>query len=107
MQMNTSSSMSSKKRSILLREAHLLKPAVLVGKQGLTEGVVQAVRESLDRHELVKIKFNDFKENKRELLESIVRQTDAETVSVIGNVGIIYRRNEDPSKRVYHGIPLE
>ncbi len=99
--------MTSNKRKILLREAHSLHPTVMIGKMGLTEAVLQAVRESLLNHELIKVKFLDFKQQKHELTDIMSEKADAEKVGMIGNIAILYRRNDDPEKRVYHGIPRE
>ena len=52
--------------------AHGLKPIVQIGKEGITEGVIRAVDEGLLQHELIKIKFNDFKE--KEQKEAIDRR---------------------------------
>ncbi len=90
-----------------MREAHNLSPLVMIGKQGLTEAVIQAARESIHNHELIKVKFLDFKEERNDLLDRLAEQTGSERVTMIGNIGILYRRNEDPEKRVYHGIPRE
>lgn len=99
--------MTSKKRKILMREAHRLNPMVMLGKQGLTPQVVAQTKESLDHHELIKVRFQDFKDEKRELLQRLAEQTGSELVSLIGHVGILYLRNPDADKRIYHGIPME
>ncbi len=38
----------------------LMEPMLKVGKAGLSEGFIRTVSETLDKHELVKIKFMDF-----------------------------------------------
>ena len=48
--------------------AQLMEPTLKVGKAGLSDGFIRSVSEELDRHELVKIKFADFKEEKKKLL---------------------------------------
>ena len=62
--------------------AHGLKPVVQIGKEGITEGVIRAVDEGLFRHELIKIKFNDFKE--KEQKEAITGELAAKTGSDSG-----------------------
>ena len=42
--------------------AHGLKPTVFIGQKGVTPAVIQSVDEALDAHELIKVKFVDFKE---------------------------------------------
>ncbi len=90
-----------------MREAHRLNPVVMLGKHGLTEQVIVQTKESLDQHELIKIRFQDYKDEKRQLLQQLAEQTGSELVSLIGHVGILYLRNPDVEKRTYHGIPME
>jgi RNA-binding protein len=78
-----------------------MKPLVLVGQQGITDGVVQSIHEALDRHELIKLRFIDFKEKeqKRAMAGIIEGKADCELVGMVGHVGIFYRSHEDPEKR--------
>ena len=57
--------LNSKQRKFLESEAHVLNPVVIVGSQGLSDGVVKKIADSLEVHELIKVKFNEFKEEKR------------------------------------------
>lgn len=79
--------------------AHGLKPVVQIGKEGITEGVIRAVDAGLLRHELIKIKFTDFKDRKEELTREIVTKTGSERVGMIGHTAILYRQQTDPEKR--------
>ena len=42
--------------------AHSLKPTVFVGQKGAVPSVIKALDEALDTHELIKVKFIEFKE---------------------------------------------
>jgi RNA-binding protein len=81
--------------------AHSLKPVVQIGKEGSTEGVIRAIDECLLRHELIKVKFTDFKEKglKEELTGEFTAKTGSELVGMIGHTAILYRRQADPEKR--------
>ena len=57
--------------------AHHLKPVVLIGQKGITESLIKAVDKALSDHELIKVKFIDLKDEKRELTEKIVENTGA------------------------------
>lgn len=91
--------LTSSQRRYLRALAHHLDPVVLVGKQGLTDMLVRAAAEALDVHELIKVRFNDFKEEKRDLTEEIARRTGAQIVGAIGHVFILYRRQPEEEKR--------
>ena len=81
--------------------AHGMKPLVLIGQSGLTPGVIAAVDDALETHELIKVKFNDFKEKtqKEEINGAIETATASEMVGMIGHLAIFYRMNPDPEKR--------
>ena len=91
--------LSSSQRKQLRTMAHHLEPAVLIGKQGITDMLMRAIAESLEAHELIKVRFNDFKTSKDALSEEIVRRTGAERVGMVGHVLILDRRHPEPEKR--------
>ncbi|MEE4113902.1 MAG: YhbY family RNA-binding protein, partial [Desulfobacteraceae bacterium] len=57
--------------------AHGIKPQVYVGQKGLSSTVSQAIDEALATHELIKVKFVDFKEKvqKEEITVTIEQET--------------------------------
>ena len=57
--------LTSKQRKILEKAAHDLQPVVIVGGAGMTEGVIQMADKALADHELIKVKFNEYKEEKQ------------------------------------------
>lgn len=93
---------NSKQRSKLRSLAHHLKPNIIVGKSGVTKGVVLSISESLDAHELIKVKFNSSKQDKRDFISSAEDVLSAYIVGAIGHTIIIYKPKEDREKRKYH-----
>ena len=87
--------MTSSRRKELSSMAHSLNPVVIVGQNGLTESVIEKIDSSLKSHELIKIKFLEFKDEKQELTEEICSSCEAQLVRIIGNIAIVYRENED------------
>ena len=67
-------------RAYLQRQAHALKPMVQIGKQGLTEGVRMSVDQALENHELIKVKFLDFRDQRQALTDDLVRSTASELI---------------------------
>jgi RNA-binding protein len=90
---------SNAQRAQLRRLAHDLKPLVQVGKNGLTDGVLDNLEQALDNHELVKVKFLDFQDQKHELTREMVQSTGSFLVGLIGNVATLYRQQPDPERR--------
>ena len=93
--------LNSKERKILEKAAHDLQPVVIVGGAGVTEGLVKMVDSSLAVHELIKVKFNEYKDEKVELVNQICNQVNATLVRIIGNVAILYRQAEKPEDRKF------
>jgi RNA-binding protein len=88
----------SQKKS-LRAQAHHLKPLVIIGTKGVTGQLIGSVDLALKDHELIKVKFGEFKESKKEISEEIAQTTKSELVGLIGNIAILYRRQQDPEKR--------
>ncbi len=91
--------LTSSQRKQLRSLAHHIEPLVLVGKHGASDGLIQSAADALDAHELVKVRFNEFKDEKQALLAEITERTGAEVVGVIGHVAVIYKQQEDEEKR--------
>ena len=81
--------------------AHHLKPLVLIGQQGITPALMASIEEALHAHELIKIKFNDFKEKevKDALIREILAESGATHVDTIGHMAIVYRPCKVTEKR--------
>ena len=52
----------------LKAQAQRLKATLKIGKEGLSPQFLSAVDDALKHHELVKVKFDNFKEQKKELI---------------------------------------
>lgn len=88
-------------RKYLRGIAHSLKAVVLIGQKGNTEAVLLAIEDALEAHELIKIKFIDFKEKeqKNEIIHDLEIKTESEMVGMIGHTAIFYRKQKDPDKQ--------
>lgn len=82
--------------------AHKLKPVAFIGQKGITDAVNRSINEALDAHELIKLKFIEFKEKdqKTAIIRAIEEQTGCEMVGMIGHIAILYRQQRDPEKRI-------
>ncbi len=71
--------------------AQHLEPMLKVGKAGLSDGFVRSVDAALAQHELVKIKFVEFKEQKKELAPQLADKTTSHVIMRVGNVVVLHR----------------
>ena len=74
---------------------------VSIGQKGVTDAFLRSVDEALKKHELIKLKFADFKEKdqKKTLAKVIEEKTGCQVVGMIGHMGIFYRAHKEPEKR--------
>ena len=93
--------LSSKQRKILEKYAQPLQSVVIVGQNGVTEAVEKTTDTALADHELIKISFNEFKDEKKNLAASLSEACSAVLVRVIGNKAILYRPAEKADERKY------
>ena len=91
--------LTGKQKAYLKKLVHGVNPVVMIGGNGVSEQVIKAINEELALKELIKIKFADFKEQKKALFPQIAEEVGATAIDLIGNVGILYRQNEDPEKQ--------
>ena len=72
-------------------QAQRLKAKLKVGKEGLSPQFLAALDDALKHHELVKVKFEDFKEQKKELAPQLAEKSASHLVTRVGNVVVLFR----------------
>ncbi|MDF7666884.1 ribosome assembly RNA-binding protein YhbY [Orbaceae bacterium ESL0727] len=88
--------LSNRQKQYLKGEAHLLKPVVMIGSNGFTEGVLAEIENALNFHELIKIKIAvEDRETKQLICDAIVRETGAIAVQLVGSVLTLFRPSKE------------
>jgi RNA-binding protein len=75
----------------LKAQAQRMEPTFKVGKAGLSEAFLKSVDAGLMHHELVKVKFVEFKEEKKTLAPELAAKTSSHLIMRVGNVAVLYR----------------
>jgi RNA-binding protein len=75
----------------LKAQAQRLEATFKVDRAGLSEGFVKSVDEGLAHRELVKVKFVEFKEEKKTLAPALAEKTSSQLIMRVGNVAVFYR----------------
>jgi RNA-binding protein len=88
-------------RKYLRGLAHKTKPVVFIGQKGITEALNRSIDDALTAHELIKVKYIDFKEKEKKTeIAGIMEKThDCEMVGMIGHTAIFFRQHPDEEKR--------
>jgi RNA-binding protein len=91
--------LAGKQRRYLRGLGHSLEPVVLVGKEGLSEGVVGALDVALETHELIKVRLlESVGADRHEVSAALAEASNAELIQVLGRTLLLYRaRKKDPA----------
>ena len=84
-------SLTTKQKKHLRALTHDLKPVVYVGQQGLSDSVLKDAERALGDHELIKVRFIDYKDEKKALSEKIAAQTGAALLGIKGHLACFFR----------------
>ena len=79
-------------RSLAVNE----KALVQIGKDGLTDNIIESIKQLLKAKELVKISIlKSCEDNMNEILIDILAMTSSELVQTIGKTIVIYKQSKD------------
>jgi RNA-binding protein len=91
--------LTAKQRQYLKGLAHSLAPIVRVGKSGVTATVIAETKQSLEAHELIKVRIDvDEGRERRELATRLAEATDSHVAGTIGKIAILYHAREENPK---------
>lgn len=92
--------LTARQKSHLRGLGHHLDPVVLVGKDGITAGLLSALEIALDTHELLKLKLSENAPGDRhELSAELASRSKAALIQVIGRTLLLYRRRPETDNR--------
>ncbi len=77
--------------------AHKLKPIVIVGGAGLSDGVINEINQSIEHHELIKVRINAAdRQSRMAIIQAISEATASAVVFCIGHIAVYYRPGKKP-----------
>lgn len=88
--------LSEPQKKFLRGLGHQLKPVIIVGDNGLTENLKKEFASTIDHHELIKVRVRAADRDSRDrMIDELCVSYGASLVTRIGNVALVYRRNDD------------
>ncbi len=93
------SMLKGSQRTRLRGLAHSYRPAVQIGKGGLTDNVLAAIDDALTNSELIKVQIFMEREERQEIARTIEERLECDCAGAIGRMAIFYRQQPDPEKR--------
>ncbi len=86
--------LTNKQKRFLRSEANRLQPLIQIGKNGLTDSVVDLVEEALEAKELIKLSIlQNCAEDKNDIAKKLEKLQDLHIVQIIGSTIIVYRES--------------
>lgn len=87
--------MTSKERAFLRGMANTMEPILHIGKEGITQPVVQQAWDALEARELIKVAVLRYApyDSAKEACAELCEKVHAEPVQVIGSKFTMYRRS--------------
>lgn len=83
---------STKQRSKLKAMSNTLRPLVTIGKEELTENVINEIAVALYHHELVKVSaLQSCTVSAKELCKKVCEALDCDAVLCVGNRFVVYK----------------
>jgi RNA-binding protein len=94
-------SLTETQKRHLRKLAHNLKPLVIIGGNGLSEGVVNEIDQTVAHHELIKVRVNAMDREERDAMITAICETlKCTLVQRIGHIAVLYRPAEKPAIRL-------
>ena len=91
--------MTSKQRAYLKGLAMNIDPIFQIGKSSLTPEVTEAIREAIDKRELIKISvLKNCIDDPKEIANVLAERTRSQVVQVIGKKIVLYKESKDNKK---------
>ena len=87
-----SSTLTGAQKRALKSRAQLLEAVIRIGQSGVTDALLQSLDNALSQHELVKVRFADFKEERKSIAPQLAERTSSALIQQVGNVAVFFRR---------------
>ena len=75
----------------LKARAQRLKAVLKIGREGLSPKFLAALDSALQHNELLKVKFEHFEDQKKELAPELALKTGSQLIARVGNVAVLFR----------------
>lgn len=91
--------MTTKQRAYLRKLAQTITPIFQVGKNGVTDALVEDLNNALEARELIKISLlNTLPDSKENIAREIEEKTSSQIVQIVGNKLTLYKKSVNNPK---------
>ena len=91
--------LTGKQKRFLRSEANRLQPLIQIGKNGLTESVIELIEEALESKELIKVSIlQNCGEDKEVIANQLAEREGLSIVQIIGSTIILYKESVEKKR---------
>lgn len=91
--------LNTKQRAYLRSLAQTMQPIFQVGKNGVTDTLIEDLKNALEARELIKINLlNTLPDDKETIAREIEKRTDSQIVQIVGNKLTLYKKSVNNPK---------
>lgn len=88
--------LTSKRRAFLKKKAHDLDALVRIGKESISENLIQSILDAIESRELLKVKIlQNCEDDKRLIFEKLSNCKEFQVVGIVGRTVILFKENRD------------
>lgn len=93
--------LSSKERNYLRKLAHDIDPIVRIGKNGITDTLLESIKQAINKQELIKVKIlqNSKEQTDRQLISKIEQYCNCDAIYDIGHTMIFFKKKIDENNK--------
>jgi len=90
---------NQQQKKLLKAMAHDLKPVVIIGKEAISDNVIDSTLTSLVSHQLIKVKvLNTCPVSVLEIAYDLSSKTKADIIQTIGRMIVLYKPSKERKK---------
>ncbi len=88
--------LSESQKKFLRGLGHQLQPVIMIADAGLSDSLLNEFCSTIEHHELIKVRVRvSDREMRDSIISDLCNRGAAELVTRIGNVALVYRRNDE------------
>ncbi|WP_350342523.1 ribosome assembly RNA-binding protein YhbY [Proteinivorax tanatarense] len=88
--------LTGKQKSLLRSKANTIDPILQIGKNEISENLIEQINDALEARELIKIKvLKNCLQDKKELADEISQQTNSYVVQILGSIITLYKESKE------------
>ncbi|WP_353894320.1 ribosome assembly RNA-binding protein YhbY [Proteinivorax hydrogeniformans] len=88
--------LTGKQKGFLRSKANTIDPILQIGKNEISENLIEQINDALEARELIKVKvLKNCLSDKKDIAEQISKATDSHIVQILGSIITLYKESKE------------